>query len=384
VKYFSLVWSNLKRRKLRSLLTVLSILVAFMLFGYLSAIRQGFSQGISVAGANRLVVRHKISLIQLLPESYQARMERIPGVSSAVHATWFGGIYQKPSNFFAQMAVQPEPYLDMFPEFVLPDDQRAAWLATRSGAIAGKVLAERFGWKIGDRIPINATIWFKKDGGATWEFDLVGIYTGGEKNTDTSQFLFRYDFLEETRGKFGSGQVGWYTVRISDPARATETAAAIDKEFANSPAETKTEPEGAFIQGFAKQIGDIGKIMMSIVAAVFFTILLVAGNTMAYSVRERTNELAVLKAIGFSDRKVLGLVLGESMLLTCLGGGIGLAFAWLLISLGDPTRGSLPVFYLPGRDIFVGIGLVLAMGLLAGFLPALRAQHLHIADALRR
>lgn len=383
MKYFYLVWSNLKRHKLRSLLTVLSILVAFMLFGYLSAIRQGFNQGVSVAGANRLVVRHKVSLIQLLPESYQARMERIPGVNSAVHATWFGGIYQKPSNFFAQMPVQPEQYLDMYPEYVLPAEQRAVWLATRSGAIAGKVLADRFGWKIGDRIPINASIWFKKDGGATWEFDLVGIYTGAEKNTDTSGFFFRYDFFEETRAG-GSGLVGWYTVRISDPAHAAETAAAIDQEFANSPAETKTEPEGAFIQGFANQIGNIGQIMMSIVAAVFFTILLVAGNTMAYSVRERTNELAVLKAMGFSDRKVLGLVLGESMLLTCLGGGLGLALAWLLISLGDPTRGSLPVFFFPVREMIIGVVLVLGMGLIAGILPALRAQHLQIADALRR
>ena len=383
MKYFYLVWSNLRRRKLRSLLTVLSILVAFMLFGYLSAIRQGFNQGVSVAGANRLVVRHKVSLIQLLPESYQARMQRIPGVNSAVHSTWFGGVYQKPSNFFAQMPVEPEQYLDMFPEYVLSADQRAAWLATRSGAIAGKVLADRFGWKIGDRIPINATIWFKKDGGATWEFDLVGIYTGAEKNTDTSSFFFRYDFFEETRAR-GSGLVGWYTIRISDPAHAAETAAAIDEEFTNSPAETKTEPEGAFIQGFANQVGNIGQIMMSIVAAVFFTILLVAGNTMAYSVRERTNELAVLKAMGFSDRKVLGLVLGESMLLTCLGGGLGLVLAWLLISLGDPTRGSLPVFFFPVREMIIGVGLVLGMGLIAGILPALRAQHLQIADALRR
>jgi len=178
--------------------------------------------------------------------------------------------------------------------------------------------------------------------------------------------------------------VGWYTVRISDPAHAAETAAAIDKEFANSPAETKTEPEGAFIQGFANQVGNIGQIMMSIVAAVFFTILLVAGNTMAYSVRERTNELAVLKAMGFSDHKVLGLVLGESMLLTCLGGGLGLVLAWLLISLGDPTRGSLPVFFFPVREMIIGVGLVLGMGLIAGILPALRAQHLQIADALRR
>jgi putative ABC transport system permease protein len=383
VKYLYLIWSNFKRKKLRALLTLLSIIVAFLLFGYLAAIRTAFSQGIDVAGADRLIVRHKVSIIQLLPESYRARMEQVPGVEAAVHATWFGGIYQKPSNFFAQMPVEPEPFLDMYPEYLLSDEQRTAWLETRSGAIAGRVLAERFDWKVGDRIPINNPLWLKKDGSGAWAFDLVGIYDGKEKGTDASQFFFRYDFFEETRG-FGSGLVGWYTVRVDDPERAAETAADIDAEFANSQYETKAEPEGAFLQGFANQIGDIGFIMMAIVAAVFFTILLVAGNTMAYAVRERTNELAVLKAVGFTDRGVLGLVLGESFLLTALGGGIGLGLAWLLISMGDPTNGSLPVFYFPIRDLVAGIVLIGVMALLAGILPARQAQRLQIADALRR
>jgi putative ABC transport system permease protein len=383
VKYLYLIWSNFKRKKLRALLTLLSIIVAFLLFGYLAAIRTAFSQGIDVAGADRLIVRHKVSIIQLLPESYKARMEQVPGVEAAVHATWFGGIYQKPSNFFAQMPVEPEAFLDMYPEYLLSDEQRTAWLETRSGAIAGRVLAERFDWKVGDRIPINNPLWLKKDGSGAWAFDLVGIYDGKEKGTDTSQFFFRYDFFEETRG-FGSGLVGWYTVRVDDPERAAETAADIDAEFANSQYETKAEPEGAFLQGFANQIGDIGFIMMAIVAAVFFTILLVAGNTMAYAVRERTNELAVLKAVGFTDRGVLGLVLGESFLLTALGGGIGLGLAWLLISMGDPTNGSLPVFYFPIRDLVAGIVLIGVMALLAGILPARQAQRLQIADALRR
>jgi putative ABC transport system permease protein len=383
VKYLYLVWSNLMRKKLRTLLTLLSILVAFLLFGYLGAIRQGFSQGIDVAGLDRLIVRHKVSIIQLLPQAYESRIEQIDGVEDAVYQTWFGGIYQKPSNFFAQMPVDPEQYLDMYPEFLLPAEQRAAWLKTRSGAIAGRGTAERFGWKIGDRIPINATVWTRKGGELTWEFDLVGIYDGAEKGTDTTQFLFRYDFFDESR-QFGQGMVGWYTVRVEDPDRAAEIAAAIDAEFANSPYETKAEPEGAFLQGFANQIGDIGFIMMSIVAAVFFTILLVAGNTMAYAVRERTNELAVLKAVGFTDRGVLGLVLGESLVLTALGGGIGLGLAWLLVSAGDPTGGSLPVFYIPARDLAAGAVLILLMALIAGILPALQARRLRIADALRR
>jgi putative ABC transport system permease protein len=383
MKYLYLVWSNLKRKKLRTILTLLSIMVAFMLFGYLGAIKQGFSQGIDVAGLDRLIVRHKVSIIQLLPEAYEARIEQIDGVEDAVHQTWFGGIYQKPSNFFAQMPVKPQEYLDMFPEFLLSDEEREAWLNTKSGAIAGRGIADRFGWKVGDRIPINATVWTRKGGERTWEFDLVGIYDGAEKGTDISQFLFRYDFFHESR-QFGEGQVGWYTVRIENPERAAETAAAIDAEFANSPYETKAEPEGAFLQGFANQIGDVGFIMMSIIAAVFFTILLVAGNTMAYAVRERTNELAVLKAIGFTDRGVLGLVLGESFVLTALGGGTGLFLAWLLVSMGDPSGGALPVFFIPARDLAFGVVLILLMAFVAGILPALQAQRLRIADALRR
>lgn len=383
MKYLYLVWSNLKRKKMRTSLTLLSIMVAFMLFGYLAAIKQGFSQGIDVAGADRLIVRHKISIIQLLPEAYESRIEQIDGVEDAVHQTWFGGIYQKPSNFFAQMPVKPDEYLGMYPELLLSDDEREAWLSTRNGAIAGRTIADRFGWKVGDRIPINATVWTRKGGERTWEFDLVGIYEGAEKGTDTSQFLFRYDFFEESR-QFGNGQVGWYTVRIEDPDRAAETAARIDAEFANSPYETKAEPEGAFLQGFANQIGDIGFIMMSIVAAVFFTILLVTGNTMAYAVRERTNELAVLKAIGFSDGGVLALVLAESFVMTALGGATGLGFAWMLVSTGDPTGGSLPIFYLPASDLLMGLVLIGLMALLAGILPALQAQRLQIADALRR
>lgn len=383
MKYLYLVWSNLKRKKVRTILTLLSITVAFTLFGYLGAIRQGFSQGIDVAGVDRLIVRHKVSIIQLLPEAYKSRLEQIEGVEDAVYQTWFGGIYQKPSNFFAQMPVNPQEYLEMYPEFLLTDEERQAWFKTRSGAIAGRGIADRFGWKVGDRIPINATIWTRKGGERTWEFDLVGIYDGAEKGTDLTQFLFRYDFFDESR-QFGQGQVGWYTVRISDPDHAAETAAAIDAEFANSPAETKAEPEGAFLQGFANQVGDIGFIMMSIVAAVFFTILLVAGNTMAYAVRERTNELAVLKAIGFTDAAVLGLVLGESFVLTAIGGSIGLSLAWIMVSAGDPTGGSLPVFYIPASNLVVGAVLIVLMALVAGILPAVQAQRLRIADALRR
>jgi putative ABC transport system permease protein len=383
MKYALLVWSNLKRKKTRTVLTVLSILVAFLLFGLLGAIRQSFSQGVDVAGVDRLIVRHKVTLAQLLPSAYEARIEQIAGVEEAVAQTWFGGIYQKPSNFFAQLPVEPAEFLDMYPEILLSDEERDAWLRTRTGAIAGRSIAERFGWKIGDRIPINATIWTRKDGSQTWDFELVGIYDGAKKGTDETQFLFHYDYFDEGR-RFGQGMVGWYVVRIADPERAAEVSAMIDAEFANSPTETKSEPEGAFLQAFANQIGDVGFIMTSIVAAVFFTILLVAGNTMAYAVRERTNELAVLKAIGFTDRGVLGLVLAESFVLVVIGGGAGLALAWLLVSMGDPTNGMLPSYFIPTRDMVIGVVLIFVMAFVAGILPAVQAGRLRVADALRR
>ena len=383
MKFGGLVWANLRRRKIRTLLTLLSILVAFVLFGYLSAIRQALAQGVDVAGADRLVVRHKVSIIQFLPENYESQIEQIPGVAEAVHATWFGGIYQKPSNFFPQLPVKPEEYLRMYPEFLLSAEEKARWLETRTGAVVGRATAERFGWKVGDRVPIQATIWTHGGGKKTWEFDIVGIYDGAEQGTDTTVFLFRWDFFDEARD-WGRGEVGWYVVRVADPDQAVAVARRIDEEFANSPAETKAETEGAFVQAFAEQVGNIGAIMIAILAAVFFTILLVAGNTMAYSVRERTGELAVLKAVGFTDGQVLGLVLAEALALASLGGLLGLGLGWFLISLGDPTHGALPIFYFPSRDIVIGAVLVIALGVAAGILPALQASRLRIADALRR
>ncbi len=383
MKFLHLLASNLRRKKLRTLLTLLSILVAFVLFGYLAAIRQAFDQGVSVANADRLVVRHRVSIAQLLPVSYKSRIAGIAGVARVAHATWFGGIYKEPKNFFAQMPVEPSDWLALYPEFILPDEAKKAWLATRTGAIVGRKTADKYGFKVGDRIPIQATIWRKNDGGVAWEFDLVGIYDGKEKGTDTTQFFFRYDYFDETRA-FAKGQVGWYIVRANSASESADVARRIDDEFANSPYETKTETEGAFVQAFAKQIGDIGTIMVAILSAVFFTILLVAGNTMAQAVRERTEELGVLKALGFSNLQVLALVLAESWFLSGLGGVLGLGLAWLLISAGDPTRGALPIFFFPTRDILIGLGLVLVLGLVTGIPPALQAMRLRIADALRR
>jgi putative ABC transport system permease protein len=386
VKYWPILWGNLKRRKARTLFTLLSILVAFVLFAYLAAVKVAFRAGVDVAGADRLFTTQKTAIILPLPKSYQDRIAAVPGVAAVTHMSWFGGIYQNPNQGFQgvfQAPVDPEPYLAMYPEILLPEEQKAAWLADREAVVVGRKTAERYGWKIGDRIPVQGTIYRRKDGSALWEFNLVGIYDGRDPGTDTTQFLFRYDFFDEAR-QWGQGIVGWYVVRIEDPSKAAEVGRRIDALFENSSNETKTVTEKALAQSFADQIGDIGAIITWVLAAVFFTMLLVAGNTMAQSVRERTNELGVLKSLGFSHHAVLGLVLAESCLLALLGGGLGLALGSLAIGAGDPTGGFLPVFYFPTRDLVVGVVFVLALGFVAGALPAFNAMRLRIVDALRR
>jgi len=384
VKYLHLLWRNLMRRKVRTTFTFLSIVVAFFLFGLLMAVRNGFDAGIEIAGQNRLLTIHKVSIIQPLPIRYVEQIRGIPGVAAATHASWFGGVYQDPKNFFAQIAVDPAEYLRLYPELVLAEEQRERWIATRTGAVAGAALARRFGWEVGDKIPIQPTFWRPRDGGpATFTFDLVGVYEGATPDVDASQFFFQYDFLKERVGD--PGLVGWYVLEVEAPEHADQVAQAIDARFANSPAETKTTTEKAFMQGFAKQIGDTGAILMAIVAIVFFVILLIAGNTMAQAVRERTAELGVLKTLGFSDSGVLGLVLGEALLLTVVAGGLGLALVWLAApGLRSLVETFLPVFYVPGEALAAGAGLAALLGLASGGIPAWLAMRLEIVDALRR
>ena len=383
MKYAGLLFSNFKRHKMRTILTILSIMVAFVLFAYLGAIRTAFDYGVTVSGQDRLIVRHKVSIIQLLPASYEADIERIEGVADATHATWFGAIYQDPKNFFGQMPVKPEEFMKMYPEYLLPKDQMDAWLKTRTGAIVGRTTANRFGWKVGDKIPLMATYWRAKEGDRLWTFDLVGIYDGKDKETDTSNFYFRHDYFDEMR-RGGQGLIGWYIIRVKDPKQAEAVAKAVDAEFANSPAETKTETEGAFVKGFAEQAGNIGAIVIFVLGVVFFTILLVAGNTMAQAVRERTSELGVLKAIGFTDGQVLGLILAEALLIAIVAGGIGLALGALLVNAGDPTGGALPVFILRPVYIAFGVVCIVLLGVVSGILPALQAMRMNPVDALRR
>jgi putative ABC transport system permease protein len=381
MKFFPLLWSSLWRKKIRTIFTLLSIFVAFLLFGVLMTIRQAFSFGVDIAGADRLVLIHKVSLIMPLPVSYLDRLNTTEGVTLATHNTWFGGVYQDPSNFFAQIVVQPDPFLKLYPEYRVSPEHLAAWKADRQGALVGVDLAKRFGWKVGDRVPIQGTIWQPKQG-QVWEFNIAGTYDG-EAGVDKTQFFFRYDYLDENR-RGGAGAVGWYVVKIADASRAQEMGAKFDEMFANSSAETKTTTEKGFVEGFAKQVGDIGAIMIAILAAVLFTMMLVAANTMAQSVRERTSEVGVLKTLGFSNGSILCLVLSESLLITVLGGALGLGLAWIFVQQGDPTGGMLPIFVLPPRDVVMGVVLIGVLGLLAGLIPAMTAMNLKITDALRR
>ena len=378
MKFLPLVIANLFRKKIRTALTIGSFTVALFLFGLLVIVRGAFSQGVDIAGADRLVVINKVSLIQPLPLSYRDRLLRISGIKQVTYDNWFGGVYQDEKNFFPQFAIDVEHQRAMYPEFIVPEEQWQAFAGDREGAIAGQSLAERFGWKVGDRIPIKGTIYT-----GPWEFNLRGIYRGTRAQDDTTQFWFHWDFLEERRA-FGKGDVGWYVVRVTNPDLSVQVAKTIDTEFANSPFETKTDTEKAFAASFVKQMGNIEFLILTVGGVVFFTLLLVTGNTMAIAVRERVGELAVLKALGFSNQFVLQLVMLESLIVAFVGGGLGLLLAKLFSLHGDPTNGILPYFYLPPLAIVSGVAAALLVGVAGGILPAVSAMRLRVVDAIRR
>lgn len=378
MKFLHLVLVNLRRKKMRTALTLGSFTVSLFLFGILMTIKSALSSGVDVAGANRLVVRNRVSLIQPLPFAYRDRILQVPHARNATFATWFGGYYQDMKNFFPNYAIDVATYLDVYPEYKIKDEEWSAFAADREGCVISPPLAKKYGWKIGDRIPLEATIW-----GGTWEFNVRAIYDSGVKEFVTPELWLHWDYLDERR-PFWKGFVGWYIVSIDDPANAVQVAAAIDDRFANSPYESKTETEKAFAAGFANQIGNIRLLILSIGSVVFFTLLLVTGNTMASAVRERTAELGVLKTIGMNDATVLLLVMAESIVVALVGGGAGLALAKLFTLRGDPTGGMLPNFYLATRSLGLGVILALAAGAAAGIIPATGAMRLKIVDALRR
>jgi len=378
MKFFRLVWANLRRKKIRTTLTIGSFLVALFLFGLLAAVRMGFRGGTDAAGADRLNVINKVSLILPLPFSYRDRLLRFPGVKAVTHATWFGGVYKDERNFFPQIAVDKDTWFDIYTDYSLSPEAREAFMRDRQACVVGRSLADRFGFKVGDRLPLRGTIW-----PGSWEFNVAGIYAGGRPDADTSGMYFRSDYLDEQRA-FAKGTVGWYVVQLGNPDDAVRVSKDIDGLFANSPFETLTQTEKAFAASFVKQMGNIELLIMSIGLVVFLTLLLVTGNTIAISVRERYGELAVLKTVGFSDRRVLGLILAEAVLIAGQGGFIGLLLAKAVIPGLSRALPMLGVLYVSPLTFGLGFVLALGIGAAAALLPGIGAMRLKVVDALRR
>ena len=385
MKYLHLIWAALFRRKTRTILTLVSIIAAFLLFGMLDAVRTGFDQaGNSANGAERLQTGSRLSFIQTLPQSLEAQIAKVPGVKMVTYANWFGGAYQDPHNQVFSFAVEPN-YLDLYPEMEVSPAERKAFDNTRTGALVGEKLAERFHWKVGDKIPMQSTIFPNHEGSKNWTFDIVGILHSKDKKSGgfyDQMFLLNWKYFDETT-PYNRGQVGWYVTRVTDVNQADRVAKAIDAISANSDHETRTQTEAAATASWMKQLADIGLIVSSIMGAVFFTLLLLSGNTMMQAVRERTSELAVLKTIGFSSHSVLAMVLAESVLLLLLGGVLGLGLAMLMVGgIQSKMGGAIPMAPVDAGIWTHGLLLMIVVGLLVGALPAIRAMRLNIVDAL--
>ena len=382
MKYLHLVWSALFRSRTRTLLTLLSVVTAFLLFGLLDSVRTAFNASSNVAGYDRMVVASRLSITQMLPMRLEAQIRQVEGVDKVARAAWFGGIYRDQRNFFPNFSVG-EGWFDVYPEYVISEAHEAAFEATRNGAVVGEALAEKYGWEVGDMIPMQATI-FPTNGSNDWQFKLVGTFklADEKRKGEESVLYFRWDYFNEAND-FVKDRVGWWMVTLDDPTRADAVAKAIDKLSENSDHETKTQSEQAFNQSFIKQFADIGMIVTAIVGAVFFTLLILTGNTMVQAVRERIPELAVLKTIGFTDRSILGLVLAESVLLLLIGGLLGLALAALAMpAVSAGSGGMIQLGTMPADTWGIGVALMLAMGVLVGLIPAVRAMRLNIVDAL--
>lgn len=382
MKLFGIIWSNLFRKKTRTVLTLLSVIVAFMLFLLLQAISDAFTAGVNLVGVDRLITSPKYSIVDSLPVSQKQQILSLPGVDAVTQQQWFGGQYQNPQNFFPKYPVVPREYFDIYSELNITPEQLDAFAETRTGAVAEAGLADRFGWQIGDIIPIQADIWPKDDGTRLWELQLVGTFTSDEGAMPL--LLFQYDYFTEAVEDFGKDQVGWWTVRLTDPDQAETVAVAIDELFENSLDPTRTATEDEFSRQFANQLGDIGFIASIIMSAVFFTILLLTANTMTQALRERIPELAVLKTLGFSDTTVSLLVLGEAVLLCVAGGLLGVLLAMLMVAgIGPALEAVLGTFSVTPAAIAKAMALALVLGLVIGSVPALIARRLTIVDALR-
>jgi putative ABC transport system permease protein len=382
---FTLVAKNLFRRKLRAVLMIVSILVAFLIFGVLAGVHASFTAGEDRAQADRLVVVNKVNFTQPLPVAYYNRVRAVPGVRQVTHSNWFGGYYQDPKNFLVVIASEPETLMDVYgSDYDLTPEARQAFIKTRTGAIVGDAMARKWGWKVGDRVPVSSNIFSQKNGSHTWDFDIVGIFKGTSPQINTDVMFFQYDYFDETRS-FGKDTIGWLVLQTANPAENDRVAKAIDAMFVNSVAETSTDTEKAFNKAFAAQLGNIALIVILVVGAAFVTILMIVGNTMALSIRERTREIGVLKTLGFSGGRILRLVLGESILLALLGGLPGLALAAFAMAWLEPSVSNLlPGFALTPDITAEAVALMLALGLVTGIIPALNAMRMKVATALGR
>ena len=376
------VVANLFRKKTRTILTILSVIMAFLLFGLLQSLNSIFSSGADFIGATRLVTQARVSFTQPLPLSMVPKLETVPGVARVAYSQWFGGVWQENTQVFT-FAVDPQRYHDMYSEWVMPEEQWKAFANTRTAMVAGKLVADKYGWKVGQKIPLSSNIYPQKNGSKSWAFELVGIYDGSDENwkKQTNAVFINHDYFDEAN-QFGKGRTNFFFLKLAKGADGAAVTRTIDGMFENSPDETKTQTEKDFNLSFVKQIGDIGLIVRWILFAVFFTLLLVVGNTMAQSVRERVPELAVLKTLGFSDGSVLGFVLAEAVALCLVGGVVGLALATLLGAMVEKGTGGQFQLNVNGLIWAIGIVTILAMSMAVGLLPALRARRLKIVDAL--
>jgi putative ABC transport system permease protein len=380
MKYLPLICAGLMRKKLRSLLTMLSIMIAFLLFGLLQGVNSAFSNSVEGAHLDRLVVQGKISLTEQLPLAYHDRIAHVPGVTGVTFATWFGGYYQDPKNNIFTYPVEVATYFKVFPDIELPADQMAALAKIRMGAVIGRALARKYGWKIGDTIPIKSAIWIKKDGRSDWRFTVVGIFRQPSDEGQEQRVLFSNDYFDEGRA-MAKGTVGWYNVRIDAPAHATAVAQSIDRLFANSDHETKTVSEKEFMLSFIRQLADVNFIVSAIIGAVFFTLLFLTGNTMMQSVRERIPEFATMKAIGYSSGVMLSMVIAEGLILALMAAALGLS----LSALAFPAMKTfLGVAALPPSVIGLGLLYAVLLALVTGLLPGMRVVRLNIIQGLAR
>jgi putative ABC transport system permease protein len=383
MKILKLIFKNTLRHKLRTFLTIFGIAIAVVAFGVLRTVVTAWYSGVEASSANRLIVRQSVSFIFPLPYAYREKIMQVPGVTNVSFANWFGGVYIDENNFFARLAVDPETYFDVYKEFQVPDDQLETFKKERNSCIIGTEIAKKFNLKIGDIMTVNGDIY-----PGSWEFVVRGIYNPKFKSTDAAQMMFHWDYVDERMKQEmpgRAGQVGWYVVMINNPANASIISNQIDALFKNSSAETKTETESAFQQGFIQSSGAIITSMNFISFIIIGIIMLVLGNTMIMSARERTREYAVLKTLGFSGKHLAGIILGESLLISIIGGGIGLFFTYPIVSgLGEmiPT-GMFPVFEIKTITLILAVSAALIIGIAASVFPIQRALKTKIVDGFR-